>query len=161
MQYQIYPPGAIFTADLKKVKDIFESVQDDIDSATHEAHKSDVLDAVRDKLKKLGYQVKSGLAHDQRVQLPVTDNIQYDVDAYNSATRIAVDVEAGRAWMNNAFLRDIVDVGMMRDVDHLVLAVPSTFKGTHPFTKICEYLDTFYENGRISLPLKTIVIIGY
>ncbi len=161
MQIKIYPPPqTTLTEDLKDVVKAFESKKDEIDSTTHEHWTyEDVLSIVRGRLEELDYQVKNGRA--QRVQLPVTDHDQYDVDAYNYSTRIAVDIEAGQAWMNNAFLRDIVDVGMMRDVDHLVLAVPIKCNGTNPFRKIREYLDTFYENGRISLPLKTIVIIGY
>ena len=162
MQVKVYPPlmtESDLDPDLKKVIDVFKSKKVEIDSTTHKAHKHDVLDAVRGPLQDMGYEVRNGRT--QRVQLPVTDNVQYDVDAYNSATSIAVDVEAGRARMNNAFLRDIVDVSLMADVDHLVLAVPIKWDITCPFAGICDYLDAFYKNGRISLPLKPIVIIGY
>jgi hypothetical protein len=50
---------------------------------------------------------------------------------------------------------------MMPSVDYLVLAVRNDYRGVEDFEKIYEFLETLYINGRLQLPLKGIVLIGY
>lgn len=50
---------------------------------------------------------------------------------------------------------------MMPSVDYLILAVRNDYRDVEDFEKIYEFLETLYINGRLQLPLKGIVLIGY
>lgn len=82
-------------------------------------------------------------------------------DAIHFNERIVVEVEAGRAVVNNQFLKDIFQASMMVDIEYLVLAVRNTYRGSDDFQKVYNFLDTLYTSQRIKLPLKGILVIGY
>jgi len=50
---------------------------------------------------------------------------------------------------------------MMHDVLHLAIAVRNVYRGSDDFTKIESFLETLYVSGRLQLPLKGILLIGY
>jgi hypothetical protein len=50
---------------------------------------------------------------------------------------------------------------MMHGVDYLMLAVRNDYRGNDDFSKIFQFFETLYINGRLQLPLKGIVLIGY
>jgi hypothetical protein len=50
---------------------------------------------------------------------------------------------------------------MMPSVDYLILAVRNDYRGNDDFSKIFQFFETLYINGRLQLPLKGIVLIGY
>jgi hypothetical protein len=54
--------------------------------------------------------------------------LNYQIDAYHPAWRCGLEIEAGRAWMGNAVYRDLVQALVMVQVDHLILAVPNSYK---------------------------------
>ena len=85
----------------------------------------------------------------------------FDADAVSSDETIVLEVEAGRAYVNNQFLKDIFQACMMPRVEYLILAVRNDYRGNDDFSKIFAFLETLYINGRLQLPLKGIVLIGY
>ena len=50
---------------------------------------------------------------------------------------------------------------MMHDVLHLAIAVRNSYRGSDDFAKIENFLETLYVSGRLQLPLKGILLIGY
>lgn len=50
---------------------------------------------------------------------------------------------------------------MMFGVDYLVIAVRNDYRGGNDFEKVYTFLETMYISGRIVLPLKGILLIGY
>ena len=50
---------------------------------------------------------------------------------------------------------------MMPSVDYLILAVRNDYRGGDDFSRIFQFFETLYINGRLQLPLKGIVLIGY
>ena len=62
---------------------------------------------------------------------------------------------------NNQFLKDIFQACMMHDVLHLAIAVRNTYRGSDNFETIENFLETLYVSGRLQLPLKGILLIGY
>ena len=85
----------------------------------------------------------------------------FDADAVSSDGRIVLEVEAGRAYSNNQFLKDVFQACMMYGVDYLVIAVRNDYRGHKDFETIFNFFETLYINGRLQLPLKGIVLIGY
>lgn len=71
------------------------------------------------------------------------------------------EVEAGRAVDNNPFLKDIFQACMMHDILHLAIAVRNTYRNSDDFAKVESFLETLYVSGRLQLPLRGILLIGY
>lgn len=85
----------------------------------------------------------------------------FDADGYNSDTRTVIEVEAGRGVLNNQFLKDLFQACMMHEVDNLVIAVRNIYKNNEDFNVVVTFFETLYASGRLQLPLKNILIIGY
>jgi hypothetical protein len=49
----------------------------------------------------------------------------------------------------------------MHDVLHLAIAVRNTYRNSDDFAKVEGLLETMYVSGRLQLPLKGILLIGY
>ncbi|AEW21273.1 hypothetical protein BFO_0629 [Tannerella forsythia 92A2] len=49
----------------------------------------------------------------------------------------------------------------MSDVDYLVIAVRNIYRKNQDFEKVISFFNTLYASGRLILPLKGILIIGY
>ena len=67
--------------------------------------------------------------------------------------------------MNFQFLKDLLQVCMMDDVEYLAIAVRNVYAAggmkSQDFSQIVKWFDTLYASNRIQLPLKGILIIGY
>jgi hypothetical protein len=85
----------------------------------------------------------------------------FNADAHAARAGWVLEVEAGRAVDNNQFLKDVFQACMMHDVLHLAIAVRNSYRGSDDFAKIENFLETLYVSGRLQLPLKGILLIGY
>lgn len=85
----------------------------------------------------------------------------FDADGISENLSIVLEVEAGRAYRNNQFLKDIFQACMMPSVEYLILTVRNIYAGTDDFQSIFAFIETLYVNGRLKLPLNGIVLIGY
>ena len=85
----------------------------------------------------------------------------FDADAYSESLATVVEVEAGRAVVNNQFLKDLFQASMMEGVDFCVIAVRNVYKSSKDFDLVCRYMDTMYASDRLRLPLRGILILGY
>jgi hypothetical protein len=85
----------------------------------------------------------------------------FNADAHAVSKGWVLEVEAGRAVDNNQFLKDIFQACMMHDVLHLAIAVRNTYRSSDDFAKVESFLETLYVSGRLQLPLKGILLIGY
>ena len=84
----------------------------------------------------------------------------FNADGISNDGRIVLEIEAGRAVANYAFLKDI-QACMMHGVEFLIIAVRNNYKGNDDFEKAYTFLETLYISGRLVLPLKGITLIGY
>lgn len=121
----------------------------------------------------MDYKVESGKADQIFVPVLFGENDSVDkyfaADALSADGKIVIEVEAGRAVMNNQFLKDIFQACMMLEVEYLVIAVLN--KNSHKcggktidspdFQKVKTLLETLYVSNRFRLPLKGILLIGY
>jgi hypothetical protein len=85
----------------------------------------------------------------------------FNADAHAVSKGWVLEVEAGRAVDNNQFLKNIFQACMMHDVLHLAIAVRNNYRNSDDFTKVENFLETLYISGRLQLPLKGILLIGY
>ena len=146
---------------------IFEELGDVIDSNTRiEQHSDAVMARLRPNLEKLGFRVEKGKSSDDKIIVPVLFGRKgkvlkcFNADAHAASKGWVLEVEAGRAVDNNQFLKDIFQACMMHDVLHLAI-VRNKYRKSDDFAKIESYLETLYVSGRLQLPLKGILLIGY
>jgi|TARA_B100000315_G_C14504293_1_gene553840 hypothetical protein len=172
INWTFYPKTDPLPPSLSKVVNIFEKNGEQIDSSkndTKELRKSSdkVLAVVANDFIESGYRVETGKKRHQKIRVPVLFGQQgktsqaFEVDCWHQENKIVVEIEAGRAYTNHQFLKDIFETSMMVDVDYLVLAVRNIYIDHEDYAKISVWLETLHLTNRIKLELKGILLIGY
>ena len=133
-----------------------------------------VLGFIRDDLIAVGFDVEKSKKSADKIFRPITFGIdgapqlKYEIDAYNSETRVGLEIEAGRGVKGNAIYRDLILGMMMTNVDHIVIAVANEYRYksnqkqivSKDFDKCIEICNALSAHTRVQLPY-TITIIGY
>ena len=167
IQFQFFPRSRGVTEDIQKVINCFKTIENEIDSKTHNLVSNDVLAVVRPYLENEGYKVEVGKSSSEKIDVPVLfgyDNKidkSFYADALSEDGKIVIEVEAGQATENHRFLKDIFEASMMFDVEYLVLAVRNTYRNHKDFERIYTFLETLYISNRLRLPLMGVLLIGY
>ncbi len=167
LQYQLFPRSFRITTEVEVIIKCFEMNYDKIKSPINNLKSDGVLKIISNDLKKLKYKVEQSKAKTDKIKVPVLFSLNnridkfFDADAVSPDGKIVLEVEAGRAYVNNQFLKDVFQACMMPSVDYLILAVRNNYRGHDDFSKIFQFFETLYINGRLQLPLKGIVLIGY
>ena len=165
--WQLFPRSARPCGALVATIRIFESKLDSIDSATQSLVSNDVLRIVAEDLRLAGFIVEQGKAAESKIAVPVlfglngTVEKSFFADAFHPEDGVVLEVEAGRAVDNNQFLKDLFQACMMQDAAHLAICVRNSYRGSNDFEKILKFLDTMYASQRLTLPLKSILLLGY
>ncbi|HUY95912.1 MAG TPA: hypothetical protein VMU71_11460 [Terracidiphilus sp.] len=126
-----------------------------------------VMERLRPGLEALEFQVEKGKTSENKIIVPVLFGRKgkvlkcFNADAHCKKNGWVLEVEAGRAVDNNQFLKDIFQACMMHDVLHLAIAVRNSYRRSDDFEKVESFLETLYVSGRLQLPLRGILLIGY
>lgn len=131
----------------------------------------DVLKHVAPGLKKLGFDVESSKHRDGKISVPVLLGEQgaveksFEADAFHPGSSrddgFVLEVEAGRGFVNNQFLKDLFQACVMQDVAYLAIAVRQDYRGSNNYESILRYFETLYASDRLVLPLRALLLIGY
>ena len=162
-----YPKSDKPTSLVISVVQAFQSVGAEINSSDHELNSNEVLAEVAPHLTKLQFKVETGKKASEKIQVPVLFGLNgkleksFDADAYHETEGFVVEVEAGRAVVNNQFLKDLFQSCMMHDVFYLGIAVRNKYRGTNDFERVARFFDALYASNRLRLPLKGVLLIGY
>ncbi len=111
--------------------------------------------------------IEAGKKTDEKIPVPVLFGLDNKIDkafyadGVSTDGEIVLEVEAGRAYKNYQFLKDIFQACMMYGVEYLVSAVRNSYQTQDDFKLIYSFLETMYISNRIVLPLKGILLIGY
>lgn len=122
---------------------------------------------MREGLERLGFTVERGKVKEDRIDVPVLYGLNgrvekaFQADAWHKADRVVLEVEAGRGVVNNQFLKDLFQACMMDDVDGLIIAVRKVYQRGRDFEVVHRFIDTLHASGRLVLPLKHVVVLGY
>ena len=129
------------------------------------------IEIVRSDLEKNGYQVETSKKKEEKIHIPVLFGMNgkldkyFEADGFNSEYKTVIEVEAGRGYANNQFLKDLFQASVMHNIDYLIIAVRNIYKTksskSKDFEKIMSFIDTLYASEKLVLPLKGILIIGY
>jgi len=185
LNWYFYPLTTEIPEFLAKTVRVFEDNFNKIDSYTQlekfdQGHKkqmdsNDVLKILEPDLEAIGYKVERSKKNEDKIRVTVkygskgVEDLSFEADAYSKEQKVVVEVEAGRAWSNNQFLKDIFEASMMIDTDYLVLAVKNIYRRSannpksnfEDFSQINKFIETIYLTGNIQLRLKGILLIGY
>lgn len=167
IQYQFFPRSQGITPEIKKVIDCFLEVNDKIDSDFYNLKSNAVLKELYEPLTKIGYDVETSKAKDDKIDVPVLFGLgnqidkSYNADALSEDGKIVIEVEAGRATENNQYMKDIFQACMMFEVEYLIVAVRNTYRGHKDFNIVYTFLETLYISSRLHLPLNGILLVGY
>ena len=170
INWNYFPRSTACPSKLLEVIEAFRTVEKLIDSELNEKQESnEVLEKVAANLLVLGFDVETGKKNSQKIFVPVLFGQngkvekRFEADAWHKDLGIVLEVEAGRAYANNQFLKDLFQASMMHGVDYCVIAVRNIYQSgkSKDFEKISTFIETMYASDRLSLPFNGILIIGY
>jgi len=167
INYQLFPKSQQISSDLLAVVNVFQTNDDIISSKTQELSSNEVLAVVADGLEKIGFTIEKSKRKADKIKIPVlfgrNGNLEksFDADGVNLTTKTVIEVEAGRGVTNYQFLKDLFQACMMQEIDVLIIAIRNNYKGNSDFETVVTFFNTLYVSGRLTLPLKRILIIGY
>lgn len=171
INWAYFPRSSKPTALALSVVEIFKTVDISISSETKTLKSNEVLFCLMPFLTSIGFTVEAGKREIEKVSVPVlygnNGNVvkAFEVDAHHVEGRFVFEVEAGRAVINNQFLKDLFEACMMDNIDYLCIAVRNVYVGggktSLDFEQVVTFFDTLYTSSRMSLPLRGILIVGY
>ncbi len=167
LRYQLFPRSVGITKQIQQVIECFDLTYDEIKSPENQLKSNEVLDILRPHLENIEFTVETGKARGKKIPVPVLFGLNnsvdksFNADGISNDGRIVLEVEAGRATINFAFLKDIFQACMMHGVEFLILAVRNNYRGMGDFQQVYTFLETLYISSRLVLPLKGITLIGY
>lgn len=151
----------------REVVDVFIKSEQEIEKRFDEAVSDVVLSIVRCRLESIGFEVETGKKADCKINVPVLYGMNgkvekaFEADAWHRKGKMVLEVEAGRGCLNNQFLKDLFQACMMHDVEYCAIAVRNLYIKSKDFEKVVAFFDTLYASGRLNLPLKGVLLIGY
>jgi hypothetical protein len=167
MEWQYYPRSRPLPDHLDAVLAVFAKADPQMASSTWDLSSNQALAVVTPGLTALGFKVESGTTRDSKVYVPVlfgrNGRVEkaFEVDGYSEELETVIEVEAGRAFTNNQFLKDFFEACVMPAVQFAVIAVRSQYRRSNDFAKVCAYFDSLFASDRLRLPLSGLLIIGY
>ena len=152
----------------KDIVKVFNDNFDKINSSKHQLKSNDVLSNISEGLEKIGFQVEKGKKKEEKIFVPVLFGQNgivekyFEADAFFDEKGFVLEVEAGRGFTNNQFLKDLFQACMMHNIEYLGIAVRMIHREKNKdYEKIVQFFDTLFASNRLQLPLKGILIIGY
>jgi len=168
INWQYYPKSYEITGVLIDIIKVFQKNNKSIDSSNHTLSSNEVLSIIRNDLISLGFNVEGGRKVIDKIRVPVLfgrngkPEKSFDADAHNDEQNIVLEVEAGRGYTNNQFLKDLFQACVMINIEFLVIAVRNIYRDKNKdFEMVAMFFDTLYASNRFVLPLKGILLIGY
>ena len=167
IRHQFFPVNKKTPEHLVSVIKVFNEYEDKINSHKHKLDSNTVLETLRKNLEGVGFRIETGKKKNEKIKIPVlfgeNDRIikSFDVDGYHEEFKTVLEVEAGRGVTNNQFLKDFFEACIMVNVDYCIIAVRDTYLKQKDFEKVKDFFDSMYASGRMNIPLKGLLIVGY
>lgn len=167
INWQYYPKSDCIPEHLLSVIGVFQQYENSIKSPENELNSNQVLAILREDLVNLGFQVEKSKRAEDKIHVPVLFGLNgklekyFEADAFQENTGTVMEVEAGRGVTNFQFLKDLFQASVMHNVFYLVIAVRNIYRTSKDFERVIGFFDTIYASGRLKLPLKGILIVGY
>lgn len=171
--WQIFPRSQSITPSLKGIVDAFVANESGFVTNSKQGkskpnlESNEVLKVIAADLEKAGFKVETSKR--DKIKRPVlfgrrgVPEKTFDVDAYHEGEGIILEVESGRGFTNNQFLKDFFSGCAMQGVNHIAIALRLRYGKTQhqDFDAACTYFDSIYASGRMTFPIKSLLVIGY
>ena len=111
--YQLFPRSFGINNEIKSVIECFEKNYESIKSPDNNLSSDGVLKVISKDLEALNFRVEKSKLTNDKIKVPVLFGINnridkfFDADAVSADGKIVIEVEAGRGYRNNQFLKDI------------------------------------------------------
>jgi hypothetical protein len=167
VSWQYFPKSDKIPSDLTSIIKIFEKYENVIKSPDNNLKSNGVLSVVSQDLENLGFRVEKSKRKEDKINVPVLFGKNgkleksFEADAYHEGLKTVIEVEAGRGALNNQFLKDLFEACVMSDVDYLITAIRNIYLGKEDFNYVLGFYEALFASGRLKLPLKGLLIIGY
>ena len=183
INWSYFPKTDPIPQELKEAINIFEKNFKKIDTITAESiiaksskkrkdtpealESNDVLEILSQDFLDANYKIETSKKDKDKIRVPVLSGEKgstaqaFEPDGWNEEKKIVLEIERGRAYANNQFLKDIFEASVMVNIDYLVLAVSNLYKESKDYEKIVSWLETIYTTNRIKFSLKGILLVGY
>ena len=166
-RHQFFPVNKKTPEHLESIIKVFSEHEAKINSHKCQLTSNSVLGVLRNNLEAVGFRIESDKKKEGRIKMPVLygENSQiikyFDVDGYHEDSNTVLEVEAGRGFLNNQFLKDFFEACIMVDVDYCVIAVCNIYLKSNDFEKVKAFFDSMYASDRMKIPLQGLLLIGY
>ena len=126
-RHQFFPVNKKTPEHLESIIKVFSEHEAKINSHKCQLTSNSVLGVLRKNLEAVGFRIESGKKKEEKIKMPVLfgENSQiiksFDVDGYHEDSKTVLEVEAGRGFLNNQFLKDFFEACIMADVDYCVI----------------------------------------
>jgi hypothetical protein len=168
MEYIYFPLNESIPENFNNLIEIFSSnhkIINSINDDNENRRNSDaVLKVLAPQLESVGYLVEKSKKSDDKIAFVYKDDtvsLTFEADAFHKEHKIAIEVEAGRAWDNKQFLKDIFEACLIDDIEYMVVAVRLLYRGRNDFDKVSSWLRAIYSSKKITLSFKGLLLIGY
>ena len=167
IEWAHYPNNAPCPWQLTQIIDCFKIAERSISSKSHQLKSNEVLEELAPSLEGLGFKVERSKQAKDKIHVPVLfgRNGQatktFEADAYHADEGIVLEVEAGRGYANNQFLKDLFQASVMQGVEYAAIAVRLKYRDSPDFERVVNFMDTLYASDRLRLPLTGLLIVGY
>ena len=121
---------------------------------------TEVLDIVRADLADDGWEVAGGARREHGVPLVATPGVAISADGWHDSG-VALWIETGRTWTNNAFLLHAVEAAMVPALNTAVLAIREVYSGTETFERCAGFLGAMWRSEGVIIPYESMVLIGF
>lgn len=152
---------------VRSVVGVFQSCECELHAKARYLKSDGVLAMLCPGLQALGFRVETGTKVPEKIRVPVlfgrngSVEKSFEADAWHEAQKMVVEVEAGRGYANNQFLKDLFQACMMHDVEYCGIAVRNRYIDSHDFENVVAFFETLYASNRLKLPLKGLLVVGY
>ena len=166
-RHQFFPVNKKTPEHLESTIKVFSEHEAKINSHKHRLTSNSVLGVLRKNLEAVGFRIERCKKKGEKIKMPVLfgENSQiiksFDVDGYHEDLKTVLEVEAGRGFLNNQFLKDFFEACIMVDVDYCVIAVCNIYLKSNDFEKVKGFFDSMYASDRMKIPLQGLLLIGY
>jgi len=167
IEWQYYPKSDRASEFMLTLVGAFDAHEHEISSSAHSRHSNHVLAILADDLRDWDSWSKSARNLLNGFRFPCfsveTERMEkhFDADALHPDTGTLLEIEAGRGVTNNQFLKDFFQACVMYNVSYFAVAVRKLYRRNKDFEALNTFFDVLYASGRLTLPLKGILIIGY
>jgi hypothetical protein len=152
---------------VRSVVKVFEDCEDELHAKSNQLSSNGALAILCPGLQALGFRVETGKKAVDKIRVPVLFGRNglaektFEADAWHVVEKMVLEVEAGRGYLNNQFLKDLFQACMMHDLEYCAIAVRNRYITVNDYENVLTFFETLYASNRLKLPLKGLLLVGY